>query len=44
MNRFFSGSTWPEGMKDHHLFVILVPGTLLVLAFTVHMLHVIDGH
>jgi len=31
-------------MKDHHLFVTLLPGTLLVLALTVHLLYDIERH
>jgi hypothetical protein len=37
-------AVWPEGMKDRHLLVVTMPGTFLVLAVTVHMLHYIMGH
>jgi hypothetical protein len=37
-------AVWPEGMKDHHLLVVTMPGMFLVLAVTVHMLRDIMGH
>jgi hypothetical protein len=34
-----SGVAWPEGMKEHLLVMLTLPGTFLVLAGTVHMLY-----